>query len=155
MTHKNSFSSIVSQADLERCAWRLAQHAQAGDVFALSGEVGAGKTTFSQAFIRALCGEATIVTSPTFTLVHTYMSLNGNSVWHYDLYRIEHPQHIVELALEDALCDGITLIEWPEIILDTLPAHTVHITFAFDENSEYRTIRFDGDKPWTTILPHL
>jgi tRNA threonylcarbamoyl adenosine modification protein YjeE len=92
------------------------------------------------------------VTSPTFTLVHSYLSPKGHSIWHYDLYRIEHADEMHELALEEALSEGITLIEWPEIMQHTLPPHTMHITFAFQENSEYRTLRFDGEDTWIRLL---
>lgn len=109
--------NLNTLADTEALAVRLAQQVRVGDVITLSGDLGAGKTTFAQYFIRAL-GEAGVeVTSPTFTLLQTYpVTLADGSICelsHYDLYRIEHESALRELGLDDALA-GVTLIEWPE-----------------------------------------
>lgn len=108
---------LNSLEDTQALARRLAALVRAGDVVTLSGDLGAGKTTFAQFFIRALAGEGVEVTSPTFTLLQTYpVTLGDGSVcelYHYDLYRIEHEGALIELGFDDALA-GITLIEWPE-----------------------------------------
>lgn len=84
-------------------------------VLLLSGDLGAGKTTFSQALFKAL-GTKDTVTSPTFNIVNTYHDLNGDELYHFDLYRIKHPAELLELGFEDYVDSGkITLIEWPEI----------------------------------------
>lgn len=93
-------------------AQTLANHSQPGMTFLLQGDLGAGKTTFSKAFIQQLCGPID-VPSPTFTLVQTYETRRGE-VWHCDLYRLETPEESLELGLEDAFCSAICLIEWPE-----------------------------------------
>ncbi|OYW13396.1 MAG: tRNA (adenosine(37)-N6)-threonylcarbamoyltransferase complex ATPase subunit type 1 TsaE [Rhodospirillales bacterium 12-54-5] len=98
--------------DTAQLAKRLAATARPGDVFTLSGNLGAGKTAFARCFIQALSAEPVEVTSPTFTLLQTY-PIPGGEIWHYDLYRIEHESALVELGLDDALAH-ITLIEWPE-----------------------------------------
>lgn len=86
-----------------------------GDVIALQGPVGAGKTHFARAFIRARQGEAAEdVPSPTFTLVQTYDDPMGTEIWHTDLYRLSHPDELVELGLDEAMRDAVVLIEWPE-----------------------------------------
>lgn len=83
-----------------------------GDVIALFGDLGAGKTTFTRGILRGLGlgGEAP---SPTFAIVQPYEDLTP-PVWHVDLYRIEHPSELAELALDEARADAALIIEWPE-----------------------------------------
>lgn len=103
----------------------LASRVQRGDVIGLSGPLGSGKTTFARAFIAARSGTGE-VPSPTFTLVEVYDSLTGPAVWHFDLYRLEKPEDVYELGFEDALAEGISLIEWPERLGSLMPAE--HLT---------------------------
>ena len=114
-------------------ARRLADGAARRDVFGLSGPLGAGKTTFARAFIgeiARLSGETVDeVPSPTFTLVQTY-SFARATVWHFDLYRIGKPAEAWELGLEEALADGISLIEWPERLGPLLPARRTDVALA-------------------------
>lgn len=84
----------------------------AGDVVALFGDLGAGKTTLARGILRGL-GFAGEVASPTFPIVQTYDDLVV-PLWHVDLYRIEHPAEIDELALEDARHHAALVIEWPQ-----------------------------------------
>ncbi len=100
----------------------MARTAKAGDVFLLDGTLGAGKSFFARAFIQSLCGAETEVPSPTFTLVQTYESSRG-MLWHFDLYRIETPDDIFEIGWEDAISQGISLIEWPERLGPYTPPH--------------------------------
>ncbi len=117
----------IELADLtatERLAGELAALAAAGDVFALWGDLGVGKTAFARAFIRQL-GRAQgkpidEVPSPTFTLVQIYDELEP-AVWHVDLYRLEGRAETVELGLEEAFEDAVTLIEWPDRLDGALP----------------------------------
>lgn len=103
---------LHSLDDTVMLAARLAHAAQPGQVFALRGTLGAGKTAFARAFVQALAGAGVTVNSPTFTLLQTYITPRGE-IWHYDLYRIEDESALVELGLEEAAAH-ITLIEWPE-----------------------------------------
>jgi tRNA threonylcarbamoyladenosine biosynthesis protein TsaE len=89
----------------------LARSARAGDVIALLGGLGAGKTTLARGFLANL-GHAGEVPSPSFAIVQPYEDLSP-AVWHVDLYRIEDPLEIEELGLGVA-ADGVLLIEWPE-----------------------------------------
>lgn len=105
-----------ADADLTACLARvMASALKPGDVIALQGPVGAGKTHFARAFIRARQGAAAEdVPSPTFTLVQTYDDPLGTEIWHADLYRLTDPDELVELGLEEAMRDSIVLVEWPD-----------------------------------------
>jgi tRNA threonylcarbamoyladenosine biosynthesis protein TsaE len=101
----------------------LAQRLRPGDIVGLSGELGSGKTTLARAILRAASGDPElIVPSPTFTLVEVYETARG-TFWHFDLYRLEAPEQVYELGWEDALAEGIVLIEWPQRLGPLLPKH--------------------------------
>ncbi|MFC3711417.1 tRNA (adenosine(37)-N6)-threonylcarbamoyltransferase complex ATPase subunit type 1 TsaE [Sphingoaurantiacus capsulatus] len=119
--------TFASPEALEAFGARLAAVARTGDVIALYGDLGAGKTTLARGLLRGLGleGEAP---SPTFTLVQTYdppeMRL---PVWHCDLYRLDDPEEAVELGLEEAFGDALVLIEWPERLGRYLPADALRL----------------------------
>jgi len=95
-------------------------------VFALSGDLGAGKTTMIRYFCNALNVED-IVQSPTFSLINEYSSARG-PVYHMDLYRIEQPEEVFDFGYEEYFYSGnYCFVEWPEIIEDLLPANTAWI----------------------------
>src|SRR5579871_3208575 len=104
-----------------RLAAGVAPLARIGDVVALHGALGSGKTSFARAFVAARAGRVIEVPSPTFTLVQTYDLPNG-PVWHFDLYRLERPDDAIELGIDEAFADAISLIEWPERLGALLPA---------------------------------
>ncbi|MDY4689433.1 MAG: tRNA (adenosine(37)-N6)-threonylcarbamoyltransferase complex ATPase subunit type 1 TsaE [Alphaproteobacteria bacterium] len=101
-----------SEADTGALAEKLAAISVQGDVWALNGTLGAGKSVFARAFIQKLTG-AREVPSPTFTLLQTY-SAEAFDIYHYDLYRLEKPAEIFELGVEEAFYSGVSLVEWPE-----------------------------------------
>jgi tRNA threonylcarbamoyladenosine biosynthesis protein TsaE len=102
----------------------LASLSRSGDVILLSGEMGAGKTAFAQGFGRAL-GVQEPITSPTFTLVHSY-DTGGPTLHHADLYRLDQLSEVAELALgELAEFDGIVLVEWGDVVESTFGEHVV------------------------------
>jgi tRNA threonylcarbamoyladenosine biosynthesis protein TsaE len=118
---------FTSPADLEAFGARLAAVACVGDVIALSGDLGAGKTTLARGFLRGLGleGEAP---SPTFTIVQTYEPPEMRlPVWHCDLYRLEDPEEAIELGLEEAFDGAVVLIEWPERLGSFLPADALRL----------------------------
>ena len=115
----------------------------AGDVIALQGDLGAGKSTLSRALIVGACGADTVVPSPTFTLVQTY-GASICDIWHMDWYRLEDPEQIWELGVEEAFSDAICLIEWAERASDYLPEGTLTIEIV-DMGNDARTISFIGD----------
>src|SRR5712691_8547258 len=101
-------------------AARISALAQPADVIALKGDLGAGKTTFARAFIRARGNCEEEVPSPTFTLVQVY-EVEPAAIWHFDLYRLRSAEEAWELGIEEAFGDGISLIEWPERLGVLLP----------------------------------
>ena len=107
----------LDEAGLRSIGARLAHNLRPGDVIALSGELGAGKTTLARAIIAAL-GHQGDVPSPTFTLVQTYPDLDV-PVAHADLYRLESPAEADALGLDDWLERGVILVEWPERLQQT------------------------------------
>ncbi len=116
----------------------------AGDLLALSGDLGAGKTTFARALIRALADDAALeVPSPTFTLVQTYAT--RVPVAHFDLYRLADPDELDELGLDEALSSGAALIEWPERGAARLPAARVDIALAMAGDGRSATVDGPAD----------
>ncbi|HEY0523692.1 MAG TPA: tRNA (adenosine(37)-N6)-threonylcarbamoyltransferase complex ATPase subunit type 1 TsaE [Stellaceae bacterium] len=112
---------LADEAATASLAATIARAARPGDVIALSGDLGAGKTSFARAFIRALGRGDEDVPSPTFTLVQTY-ELPAATIWHFDLYRLERPDDVLELGFEDAAAEGgIVLVEWPDRAGGLLP----------------------------------
>jgi tRNA threonylcarbamoyladenosine biosynthesis protein TsaE len=129
MPHADSRAiDLPDLAATERLAASLAARAERGDVIALAGGLGAGKTTFARAFVHARPGgrEVDDVPSPTFTLVQVY-DLPGVPVWHFDLYRLDRPEDALELGIEDAFADAIALIEWPDRLGALLPAERLEV----------------------------
>ena len=102
---------MEDEAATARAGAALAAVARRGDVIALSGALGAGKTTLARGFIAAL-GHSGDVPSPSFAIVQPYDELDP-PVWHVDLYRLEHASELDELGL-DAAADAVLLVEWPE-----------------------------------------
>lgn len=104
---------LPNLAATEALASRIAELARPGDAILLEGELGAGKTTFARAFLRAATNDSAVeVPSPTFTLVQSYTTPRG-VVHHFDLWRLDGPAALVELGWDEAR-EGIVLVEWPD-----------------------------------------
>ena len=123
-----------------------------GDVLKLQGSVGTGKTTFARAIIRSLGGKEE-VPSPTFNLLYVY-ELNALTIWHFDLFRIEHLTDVYELGVEEALEMGVSLIEWPEIMTPLIPHEHLEIQFSYN-SSRGRAVSIRGYGSWPQRLSHL
>ncbi len=123
----------------------LAVVARRGDVFCLYGDLGAGKTTFARGFLAALAVDEEIP-SPTFNLVLAYDTALG-TVWHFDLYRLAAPDEVIELGIEDALAEGICLIEWPDRLGPWLPERRIeiHLSDTKDGSGRQLCLRAIGD----------
>lgn len=113
-----------------------------GDTLLLGGDLGAGKTALARALIRRLCGAEIEVPSPTFTLLQDYDAEFG-PIHHFDLYRIEHPDEALEIGFEDALGDGLCLIEWPDRLEQWLPREAIRIDLEIDGDGRAATLSGD------------
>ena len=133
-----------SPEDTFRLAADLARELRPGDVLALHGELGSGKTTLVQGLARAL-GIERPVNSPTFTLINEYRG--ACPLFHIDLYRVRDPGEALDLGLDEYLYgDGITAIEWAERIAELLPPSTLHIRLEPGEQPDERFVTIQGGR---------
>ena len=117
-----------SPAETEAIARQIAEDVAAGSVLALKGELGSGKTLFTQAVVAGLKSDAT-VTSPTFTIVHEYPR-GRLPVYHFDFFRLENVESAVRLGLEEYFfSDGVSVIEWADRFPDLIPEQARWISF--------------------------
>ncbi len=144
-----TLADVSATADL---AGRIAAEARAGDVIALWGDLGIGKTEFARAFIRARPGGDTAaeVPSPTFTLVQVYDL--APPVWHFDLYRLTRAEDVWELGFEEALAEAILLIEWPDRLGALLPAQRLDVELTPGGTAESRNVRLVAHGDWQPRL---
>ncbi len=160
MAEKPITIELADEAGTARLAMKLAAAARAGDVFALIGDLGAGKTAFARAFINARTGAPEEVPSPTFTLVQTYAfpdtdNPGGIPVYHFDLLRIEDDGEIEELGMEEAFAGGISLIEWPERLNGLLPVDRLDVTLTQGKGEAERRCVLTGHGDWAARLPAI
>ncbi len=115
--------SITTDIEQTR-AWArdFAKTLKAPVTVALHGDLGMGKSEIARTIIQTLRGADTVVPSPTFTIVQNY-----DGISHFDLYRVSDPSELIEIGLDYAIANDITLIEWPDIAAEILPLDTVHI----------------------------
>jgi tRNA threonylcarbamoyladenosine biosynthesis protein TsaE len=128
-------------------ARRLAPHLRPGDIVGLAGPLGAGKTTLARDLIEALAaagggGPVGEVPSPTFTLVQVYET-GGVPVWHFDLYRLERAEDALELAIEEAFAEAVSLIEWPDRLGGLMPDDWLEVSIDRDRDGG-RHVRIQG-----------
>lgn len=147
--------STVNQAGMKSFARTLATLAKPRDVILLYGDLGMGKTVFSRAFVQSLTSPDEDVPSPTFTLVQLYDTDKG-TIWHFDLYRLKQPDEVYELGFEEALSDGISLIEWPERAERLYPRNRLEIRItAGDTPDERRVALIPHGDGWNKRLENL
>ena len=127
----------TSVAATRELAAAVAALARPGDLVLLVGDLGAGKTAFTQGFAEAL-GVSETITSPTFTLVRTYVG--KHKLNHLDVYRLVTVAEAEDLGLGELLEDGITLIEWGDTIAAVLPADYLELRFLLGDDDDERTI---------------
>ncbi len=145
MTQPTEAAPLVSLAATEALAARLAARARPGDAILLEGPLGAGKTAFARAFLRAAAGDPALeVPSPSFTLVQSYDTKLG-PVHHFDLWRLDGPAALPELGFEEALAD-IVLVEWPDRLGRFRPADALILRLVpIDETTRALTLTgWDG-----------
>ena len=123
-----------NENETKNIAKELANKLSIGDVIVLSGELGSGKTKFTEGFLSYF-GLENEISSPTFTIVNEYKN-NKISIFHFDVYRLEDADEFYEIGGEEYFNSGICLIEWGEIIETALPKDYIKIVFHKDDNDE-------------------
>lgn len=134
-----TFISLTEQ-DTITVAERLARQVHIGDVIALYGTLGMGKTVFCRGFVRTFM-PLQEVPSPTFTLLQVYETVSF-PIYHFDMYRLKTPDEAYEIGIEDAFAEGVSLIEWPEKIGTLLPKK--HISVRLEADGDNRLIFIEG-----------
>jgi tRNA threonylcarbamoyladenosine biosynthesis protein TsaE len=130
--------TVHSENGLTAAAKMLLESYPAARSFAFHGEMGAGKTTF----IKAICSELGVkdgMSSPTFSLVNEYVTADGETIFHFDFYRIENENDAYQAGLHEYFDTGnYCFVEWPEKVPSILPVGTVHVKISVDQDQ--RTI---------------
>ena len=132
-----------SENDTMNFAKKLASKLKVGDVVVLSGELGAGKTKFTEGFLSYF-GLEKEISSPTFTIVNEYKNKDIN-IYHFDVYRLEDVDEFYAIGGDEYFNSGICIIEWGELIKEALPPNYIEIIFSknnSDENSRTLDVNF-------------
>lgn len=120
---------VFEEHEIEKAAKHFLEGTKGYKIFAFSGELGAGKTTF----INALCGQLNATeaaTSPTYSIIQEYHTKDGLIIYHMDWYRLKDTEEALDAGVEDCLESGnICMIEWPEKAMELLPEQTIFSTF--------------------------
>ncbi len=133
-----------SEKDTIRVGRCLAEIAKRGDFFALYGTLGVGKSVLARAFIQKFCGNIE-VPSPTFTLLQSYET-DGFDLYHFDLYRIKSPEEIFEIGMEEAIYNGVLLVEWPEKMGNYIPKDVFKIEISTENDGRKITIHCNSSE---------
>lgn len=158
-TQNPAVLSLLDASVTQELGRRLARALCVGDVITLRGDLGTGKTTLARALVQsalAVHGIEEDVPSPTFTLVQTYETPEM-VFWHVDLYRIDDPSQVRELGLDDALDDGVLLVEWPEQgggAIEALSLDRLDIQLDI-VNTGGRRARLTAHGTWRARLPEI
>jgi tRNA threonylcarbamoyl adenosine modification protein YjeE len=146
---------LPSEAATAAFAERLAPRLETGDTLLLSGPIGAGKTHFARALIKArlrAAGRDEDVPSPTFTLVQTYDD-GRSEIWHADLYRLTAAADVVELGLDEAFQNAIALVEWPDRLGAGAPRRALWLDFGSGAHEDSRRLTLRSEDPrWIDLL---
>lgn len=135
---------ITSEEAMQRFGYKLAEHLTPGSVIALTGDLGAGKTTLSQSIAKGL-GVVEDVTSPTFALMNVYETERGIPVYHFDVYRILELSEMEEIGFEEFVYgEGISLIEWAGIIEPLVPENALWIEIGYGLSPGERHLRLSS-----------
>lgn len=128
--------------DLQAVAIDVLRKYSESRVFALFGEMGSGKTTFIKAICEQL-GVVDVVSSPTFAIINEYLDSGGESVFHFDFFRLKNRNELMDIGYEDYLYSGdYCFIEWPEKYEELLPENCVYIKIKIDYADQSRLISF-------------
>ena len=130
---------IGSESEMRVFGRELAEKAEPGDVIALIGDLGTGKTTLTKYIAEGL-GVKETISSPTFTIVKEYKS-GRLPLYHFDVYRIAGMEEFLDIGAEEFLyADGVCVIEWADIVADVLPENATCVKLSYGETSEERII---------------
>lgn len=152
---QTSMQVCLSEAELAVLAEAMADLLTSGVCVALRGDLGAGKTTFARALVRALADDRDLeVPSPTFALRQDYETPRGLVV-HFDFYRLTDAAEIIELGFDEAVSSGITIVEWPERAEMLLPADRIDMQLTEARTADCRKLRIDGHGAAETIVAKL
>ena len=123
-----------NENDTINFACKLASYLQNGDIIILSGDLGSGKTKFTQGILKFFSLD-TEISSPTFTIVNEYNAPNNTNIYHFDVYRLADIDEFYALGGDEYFDNGICIIEWGELIESILPKNYLKITFERDPNN--------------------
>lgn len=144
--------NLPSERETQALGAALAALLRPGDVVALHGDLGAGKTTLARGLVQALLGRPEEVPSPTYTLVQVYEA-PAFPLWHFDLYRLDQPEDVEELGWDETV-EGVALIEWPERAGALLPKSRLDVYLEI--SGEGRRARLEpGGEGWQERLDEL
>ena len=132
-----------SPEETKKIAEEIAAELEPGDVLCMYGDLGAGKTAFVQGLAKGL-GISGHITSPTFTIVNEYYG--RLTLYHFDVYRVADPDEMYEVGYEEYVYgDGVSVIEWPQLIDEILPdkRYSVTIEKDYDKHDNYRLIKLE------------
>jgi tRNA threonylcarbamoyladenosine biosynthesis protein TsaE len=145
--------TVNEQKETELLAARLGQLVQAGDIICLTGDLGAGKTTFTQAFAKGM-GVEEYVTSPTFTLIQEYKG--RIPLFHFDVYRINHPSEVEDLGYEEYFYgNGVCVIEWANLICEMLPENYLQVEIKSQGGHNREICFFSTNSYYEKIIEEL
>ena len=136
-----------SETDTKNLAKKLASQLSVGDIIILSGELGSGKTKFTDGFL-SFFGLENEISSPTFTIVNEYRN-DKIKIFHFDVYRLEDLDEFYAIGGDEYFNSGICIIEWGELIKNALPDSFIEVIFSKDcssENTRLLNINLVGDK---------
>lgn len=134
---------IPSLKDIDQAARSFLKQTEGHSLVAFYAPMGAGKTTFTAAICRALGVSADTVNSPTFSIVNEYLTDDGQTVFHFDFYRITKPSEALDIGLYEYLDSGcLCLMEWPENIEEILPEETLKVYIKVNDEMS-RTVSWD------------
>ena len=145
---------VANEDETKLVAKQLSGIVSCGELVTLIGDLGVGKTTFARAFIQSLTSNKEEVVSPTFTLVQTYEK-QQNLIYHFDLYRVNDPEEIQELGFDDALANGIVLVEWPCRLGHFLPSIRLDLKIQQGKLQNSRKFQFFGYGYWSNRVKFL
>ena len=136
---------IKDLEDIDRAAGLFLSEIGENKLIAFYAPMGAGKTTFTTALCRRLGVNEDAVSSPTFAIVNEYRTGNGESMYHFDFYRITKTEEALDIGFYDYIDSGcLCIMEWPENIGDILPDETLHVTIKVNPD-ESRTISWEDN----------